>query len=196
VERERERLLLKPNGVFMKLGTFDSEGGRLPAVAEAEKLTLERTVADRHDERSRVVELYWQEFIIVDEVERQLGAIKAEAKAASARLGEVKRGLSNADALKQRCTTIEERLDEMRDLLNSGVSYQVRRQIVELLVDRVMVTMIGRGASVVLNLRSSSRSIEIRYIVSMETRVQALSYPLERELPPRSCSLRTAAGVP
>ncbi len=41
--------------------------------------------------------------------------------------------------------TIQERLAEIRELLNSGVSYEVKRQIVELLVDRVTVTTIGEG---------------------------------------------------
>jgi len=145
VWREVEKLLLTPNDVLMKLGELDAEGGRLHAVLEAEKLTLEKTLADKNSERARVVEIYRREIITVDEVERQLGAIKAEGEAARVRLGEVEGELSNADALKQRCATIEERLDEIRDLLNSGLCYQVKRQIIELLVDRVTVTTIGEG---------------------------------------------------
>jgi len=131
--------------VLMKLGELDAEGGRQHAVLEAEKLTLEKTLADKDSERARVVEIYRRELITVDEVERQLGAIKAEGEAARVRLGEVEGELSNADALKQRCATIEERLDEIRGLLNSGLCYQVKRQIIELLVDRVTVTTIGEG---------------------------------------------------
>jgi site-specific DNA recombinase len=142
---EVEKLLLTPNDVLMKLGELDAEGGRQHAVLEAEKLTLDKTIADKECERARVVELYRRELISMNDVERQMRAIKHETEVAKARLAQVEHELSNADALKQRCVTIEDRLAEIRGLLDSGVSYEVKRQIVELLVSQVKVTTIGEG---------------------------------------------------
>jgi len=145
VWKEIEKLLLTPNDVLMKLGELDAEGGRQHAVLEAEKLTLERVIADKDGERARVMDIYRRGFINTDEVEAQLAAINQETKAVKVRLSEIERELANAETLKQRFTTIEDRLADIRAILDNGLTYEVKRQIVELLVDKVKVTTVGEG---------------------------------------------------
>ena len=145
VWREVEKLLLTPNDVLMKLGELDAEGGRQHAVLEAEKLTMERTIADKDTERARIMVIYRRGLIDADDVDRQLAAINAETESAKERLSQVERELANAETLKQRFTTIEDRLADIRAILDGGLTYEVKRQIVELLVSRVQVTTVGEG---------------------------------------------------
>ncbi len=144
---EIEHLLLTPNEVLLKLDELDADSGRRHAVLEAEKLTLTRTIADKDNERARVVGLYRKGIITVDDLEGQLATVKAETKAAQARLTHIEQELTNTELRKVQFTTIEDRLGEIRSILDGGLTYQVKRQIVELLVTQVKVTTVGEGTS-------------------------------------------------
>jgi len=60
----------------------------------------------------------------------------------------VEQELADTELRKVQLTTIEDRLGEIRSiLLDGGLSYEVKRQIVELLVTQVKVTTVGGGTN-------------------------------------------------
>ena len=90
--------------------------------------------------------MYRKGIITIDDLEGQLAAVKAETEAARARLRTVEQELADTELRKVQLTTIEDRLGEIRSILDGGLSYEVKRQIVELLVTQVKVTTAGEGA--------------------------------------------------
>lgn len=138
---EIERMLLTPNEVMERIVKEQGEHDR--ETAKADRTTLERNLAAKDTERERILDLYRRELITLDDLSRQMEKITQEESYIRSRLGEIDREVSAREVQEHRLKTVQDVLTNLRSVMNNGLTWEVKRQIVELLVVEVKANTVG-----------------------------------------------------
>jgi site-specific DNA recombinase len=147
------------NGEFLEdtvwsdiVGFIENPGDVLTALAEErqqesnqvrqvaqEKMSLETALSAKARERDRVLDAFRKEIIESDDLEREMAKIRAETEALKERVAYLGGQLEAASRAAEGLRSAESLLIELREKLAEPLSWEIRRQLVELLVSEVRV---------------------------------------------------------
>jgi site-specific DNA recombinase len=164
---EIERMLLTPNEVMEKIVREQGEHHRESDTAGTDRATLERSLAAKDTERERILDLYRRELITLDDLSRQLEKITQEESYIRSRLGELDREMSAREVQEHRLKTVHDVLTDLRSVMNNGLTWEVKRQIVELLVLEVRANTVGQG---------QDKQLEVQVTFAFDRDAQTANY--------------------
>jgi site-specific DNA recombinase len=125
------------------------------AHGEAERRKLAQALADKDQERERILVLFRRGRILLDEADRQIAEINAEAAALRATLDAYAAQAALADAYETHLAQAGAMLTQLREeveAIDRTDDWDRKRQIVELLVTRIDVVTTGTGRDKVADL--------------------------------------------
>ena len=152
-----ERFLRNPVDLLDELA-HEANGGATPAIAEAERTTLEAALASLRDERELTLDLYTKRHIGSEELDERMDGIKAQQAELKRRLAALKPvAPATADVLSI------DLLDQVRARLDGGLNDALKQEIASLLVKQISVHPI------IVNERKTVRIvIEYCFVVSVD----------------------------
>ena len=153
-----EQFLRNPGDLLDELAQ-EANGDAAPAVAEAERTTLEAALASISSERELTLDLYTRRHIDGQELDDRMEGIKAQQAELERRLTALQPvQTSNYDFLPA------DLLDQVRDRVDAGLNDALKQEIASLLVKQISVYPIT------VDERKSTRIIiEYRFVVSVST---------------------------
>ena len=175
-----EQFLRNPGGVAeilrQKIAARTSD--RVP---EFDRRSLEIALEDKAAERARVLALFRKGRIDDAALDRQLDEIVAEEESLRTRLAAVRSPEPEQEAAA--LASVPAMLEALREKLDAGVTWELKRQLVEVLVDGIAVDTIGTEKQ-----REAIVNVRYRFVSSVETCTDRGSCN-ERDL-----SLKVSAG--
>jgi site-specific DNA recombinase len=135
-------------------------GRKAKAAPEFDRRSLEIALENKGEERSRVLALFRKGRIDEDALDAQLDEIESEEKAMRQRLNTAVRG--EPEPQTNMLATVEDMLSRLRTKLDQGISWELKRELVEVLVDGIRVDTVvaeGRRESVI-NVRYRFSSVD------------------------------------
>jgi site-specific DNA recombinase len=130
-----ERRLREPGDLIQELNIQD-EGATQSAVAEAERITLEKAMADAEVARDRAVSLCVRGVISDEDLQQQLGRLDSERAEIRRRLDALRAGEQVAEAP----IVPTDLLVELRQRLAAGLDIETKQKLVQLLCRIVVHT--------------------------------------------------------
>jgi site-specific DNA recombinase len=137
-----EGFLRNPGSVLQQLrAKLEVDAGDTDKNKKAQR-RLEGLVAEKATERSRVIGLYRRGKLNDAEVDQQMSEIDLEGKALQGQLTELTGKLNGASSITSDLGSAEALLARLRERLDEPVSWEAKRQLVEVLVSRIRVDSI------------------------------------------------------
>jgi predicted RNase H-like nuclease (RuvC/YqgF family) len=110
---------------------------------------LAREVQDLSSQRDLVVGLYRRGQIDAEALDRQLDQIDDDEVQLRAELGKMEARAQAAEEKTTRLRTAEELLQELHERLDEPLSWERKRHLVELLVDRIRITPVTKDGTTI-----------------------------------------------
>ncbi|OGO08459.1 MAG: hypothetical protein A2Y61_01770, partial [Chloroflexi bacterium RBG_13_60_13] len=144
---------LLEDAVWMDIvGVVEDPGDVLEALAEErqqesqqvewivrEKANAEAALSNKDGERDRLLDAFRKGIIDSDDLDRQMGKMRAETEALKERITDLSGQLEAVSRAAQGLKSAESLLVELRERLAEPLSWEIRRQLVELLVSEIRV---------------------------------------------------------
>jgi site-specific DNA recombinase len=149
--------LKHPKTALKKLTVKDSE----PSLSKELK-HLESNLVGKEKERTAIVSLYRRGKITESDLDNQLQEINAEESALKDRRKVIRTQIDDMDLYKQGLNDAEVLLRSMKELLCGEVSFEVKRKLIEVLIEKIAVNTIfdedGKHAEVHVHYRFANVS--------------------------------------
>jgi site-specific DNA recombinase len=157
VWKEIEGMLRQPDRPLARLKTQLAREQRGLVQQRVRMLRLRQTLAEKGAERDRVLSLYRKGRIGEATVERQMQEIAQEEDGLRAEIGELSQRLEGTGTQAVQLEAARTALDTLRARLQESPSWELRRQLVESLVERVRVDTRQEGQERVARIRATYR---------------------------------------
>jgi len=145
VWKEIEKILLDPEWVITKLNESHLNQEMQQARLEAEQAMLEKALADKQGEKETILDLYRRKLIAFNDLEKQLVKIANEEAYLMTRLDSLEAKAKEQGKLEDKLHKTEELLARLQEVLRNPILYEVKRQVVELLVWEVRIDTVIEG---------------------------------------------------
>jgi len=146
VWNEIKEILLDPEGVLTKLSERYLNQQTQRASLEADKSVMEKAVNDKQQERERMLDLYRRRLISFADLEKQLAKTAGEEAYFKTRLDRLTTGATDQDKMDNRLHSAEKVLLQLHKVLKEPIPWEVKRQVIELLVWGIKVNTITKGS--------------------------------------------------
>jgi site-specific DNA recombinase len=150
-----EDFIRAPGAVLEELARKQAEGRPGTAFAARRARALKAQLARKRSERERVITLHRRGAIDEAEVGVQLDALRREQEALAADIAKLEDADARAREAEARLTGAAGLLAALGRRLDSGLSYEAKRRVVEALVDAVEVTTRGARAQRDINVAAA-----------------------------------------
>lgn len=142
VWQEIEKALLDADVTLEKLNENYFNQEKRSTVLEAEKALVERSVLFKKDEKERILDLYRRQLISITDLESQLAKIAIEESSLNAHLQELRASAREQEQVEEKLNNAGELIKDLQNVLRNPLTWEVKRQVVELLVWEVKVNTI------------------------------------------------------
>jgi hypothetical protein len=138
---------------------------------EFDRRSLENALETKAEERARILGLFRKGRIDEATLDSQMDEIAAEEKSLKVRLDAVREAEPEEDAAA--LASVPAMLEKLREKLDAGLTWELKRQLVEVLVDGITVDTIGTEKT-----RQAVVNVRYRFVSSVETCTDRGSSPL------------------
>ncbi|MCL0092076.1 recombinase family protein [Dehalococcoidia bacterium] len=145
VWKEIEKILLDPEGVITKLNESYLDQEMQQASLEVERAMLEKAFVDKQGEKESILDLYRRKLISLNDLENQLVKIANEEAYLMTRLDSLEAKAKEQGKLDDKLHKTEELLVRLQEVLRNPILWEVKRQVVELLVWEVRIDTVIEG---------------------------------------------------
>ncbi len=142
VWKEIEKALLNADVTLEKLNENYFNQEKRAAVLEAEKALVEKSIISKSVEKERMLDLYRRQLISITDLENQLAKIASEESSLNAHLKELRASAREQEQVEKKLNNAEELIKDLQNVLRNPLTWEVKRQVVELLVWEVKVNTI------------------------------------------------------
>lgn len=145
VWNELEKILLDPSLALDKLDGIYLNKEKRQAALDAEISLTRESILDKQGERDAILDLYRRKTISLNDLEKQLAKIATEEATLKARLEELQAKAKKQGQIEQKLGKAEELLNKLQEVLSNPISWEVKREVIELLVLEIKVNTIIEG---------------------------------------------------
>jgi site-specific DNA recombinase len=144
VWNEIEDALINSDTTFEKLNTnYRNQENRLTVIA-AEKGLIQKSMISKQGERERMLDLYRHSIITMNDVESQLTIVANEEGALKIRMEELQAATKEQSRIEEKLAGAGELIEELHQILNKPLSWEIKRKVIELLIWEVKVTTVTK----------------------------------------------------
>jgi site-specific DNA recombinase len=129
-----------PQDVIEKLVEECKEDKTIKKDVSKEIKVLKTALENTDIEKQNILDLYRKNLIEVSDVESQLQKIQAEKDNLANRIEILEKETVSEPTIKERVTTAESLLKQVKNKLKQELSFEIKREIVLLLVKEILVT--------------------------------------------------------
>jgi site-specific DNA recombinase len=140
------RFIMEPGAALADLDESMKETKEKASSVESELQLVSRSIIDKETEKQSILDLYRKSLITIKDVESQLQKISAEKGSLESRLHDLTEQASSSSSLAQQYAGAAEMLASLREQVGAGEPpYELKRQIVKTLVDKIVVETKNEG---------------------------------------------------
>ena len=142
VWKEIEKALLNADVTLEKLNENYFNQEKRSAVLEAERALVEKSIISKSVEKEKMLDLDRRQLISITDLENQLAKIASEESSLDAHLKELRASAREQEQVEKKLNNAEELIEDLQNVLRNPLTWEVKRQVVELLVWEVKVNTI------------------------------------------------------
>lgn len=131
-----------PGHAIEELAATMEQKKNLKTQYEEEKLKIVNAILEKDNEKENILDLFRKKIISMSDVEKQLSKINEEKKVLEERLEEIDKKLLEEVSLMNRYNNVEELLNSLREKLKNADSFEVRREIIRILVKEIIMNTV------------------------------------------------------
>jgi site-specific DNA recombinase len=105
---------------------------------------IQKSMISKQGERERMLDLYRHSIITMNDVESQLTIVANEEGALKIRMEELQAATKEQSRIEEKLAGAGELIEELHQILNKPLSWEIKRKVIELLIWEVKVTTVTK----------------------------------------------------